>query len=896
MGGPPKHGVLFLGAAAPTLSVMSDRPRLSPASALPAPRRAADSVGALPGGRVVAVLGPTNTGKTYLAMERMLAHASGMMGFPLRLLARENYDKVVRAKGAGQVALVTGEEKIIPPGARYWICTVESMPLDHVAQFLAVDEIQLAADPERGHIFTDRLLHARGTEETMFLGSDTIKPLLQKLIPKAEFVSRPRFSSLTYSGHKKLTKLPPRAAVVAFSAADVYGLAELLRRTRGGTAVVLGALSPRTRNAQVQLYQEGAVDYLVATDAIGMGLNMDVDHVAFARLSKFDGQQPRRLRAPEVAQIAGRAGRHLTDGTFGTTDEAPSLDPELIDAVENHKFETLKTLMWRNVDLDFRSPQALLRALEERPPSPVLIRAREADDHLALQALAQDADLMRLANNPLAVRLLWEVCQIPDFRKVLSDAHTRLLSQIFKYLRDGPAGTLPLDWVAAQVARLDRGEGDIDTLVSRIAHIRTWTYISHRPGWLDDAVHWQERTRAIEDRLSDALHERLTQRFVDKRSAGLVKRLADGRDLMGAVDRDGRVLVEGHPVGRLHGVAFQLDADVPAADAKAITTAARRALGDVIAQRVRALEAAPDAAITLDGGGELSWDGAVIGVLAPGPTPLAPLVRLVGDDFLQTGQREPVRARLARWVEAHVARVLSPLTALAAAARGGELSGAGRGIAFQVAEALGGLPRAALEPLIATLTKEDRRRLAALGLRLGFSQVFLTALTRPVAVALRGLLWSVAHATPMAVPPPGRVTLAVGDLPPDFLAAIGYVPLGSRALRIDMVDRLEKSLAGRAKAGPLVAVDDLVLSLGVPRAEVPSLMSALGYRLGQPKAEGEPAPWLRRRPKPAPAPAAAKPDPAPAAPKPGKKAALAPQPAPPGDHPFSILRTLVEVP
>ncbi|WP_145734935.1 helicase-related protein [Nitrospirillum pindoramense] len=878
---------------------MNDPSRPSLLSPLPVQRRAADSVGALPGGRVVAVLGPTNTGKTYLAMERMLAHASGMMGFPLRLLARENYDKVVKAKGAGQVALVTGEEKIIPPGARYWICTVESMPLDHVAQFLAVDEIQLAADPERGHIFTDRLLHARGTEETMFLGSDTIKPLLQKLIPKAEFVSRPRFSSLTYSGHKKLTKLPPRAAVVAFSAADVYGLAELLRRTRGGTAVVLGALSPRTRNAQVQLYQEGAVDYLVATDAIGMGLNMDVDHVAFARLSKFDGQQPRRLRAPEVAQIAGRAGRHLTDGTFGTTDEAPPLDPELIDAVENHTFETLKTLMWRNVDLDFRSPQALLRALEERPPSPVLIRAREADDHLALQALSQDADLMRLANNPSAVRLLWEVCQIPDFRKVLSDAHTRLLSQIFKYLRDGPAGTLPLDWVAAQVARLDRGEGDIDTLVSRIAHIRTWTYISHRPGWLDDAVHWQERTRAIEDRLSDALHERLTQRFVDKRSAGLVKRLADGRDLMGAVDRDGRVLVEGHAVGRLHGVAFQLDADVPAADAKAITTAARRALGDVINQRVRALETAPDAAITLDGGGELSWDGAVIGVLTPGPTPLAPLVRLVGDDFLQTGQREPVRLRLAHWVEAHIARILAPLTALAAAAlgkegqrkegQGTELSGAGRGIAFQVAEALGGLPRAALEPLIASLTKEDRRRLAALGLRLGFSQVFLAALTRPAAVALRGLLWSVARGMPVAVPAPGRVTLPVGDLPPDFLAAIGYIPLGARAIRVDMVDRLEKSLADRAKAGPLTVVDDLVLSLGVPRAEVPSLMSALGYRLGQPKAEGEPAPWLRRRPKttrvPAPAKAVR-----------GKAGAAPAQPVPASDNPFSILRTLVEAP
>lgn len=777
------------------------------------------------------------------------------------------------------------------------------MPLDHVVQFLAVDEIQLAGDPERGHIFTDRLLHARGTEETMFLGSDTIRPLLQKLIPRAEFVSRPRFSSLTYSGHKKLTKLPPRAAVVAFSASDVYGLAELLRRTRGGTAVVLGALSPRTRNAQVQLYQEGAVDYLVATDAIGMGLNMDVDHVAFARLSKFDGHQPRRLRAPEVAQIAGRAGRHLTDGTFGTTDEAPTLDPELIDAVENHKFETLKTLMWRNVDLDFRSPQALLRALEERPPSPVLIRAREADDHLALLALANDADLMRLANNPLAVRLLWEVCQIPDFRKVLSDAHTRLLSQIFRYLRDGPAGTLPLDWVAAQVSRLDRGEGDIDTLVSRIAHIRTWTYISHRPGWLDDGRHWQERTRAIEDRLSDALHERLTQRFVDKRSAGLVKRLADGRDLMGAVDRDGRVLVEGHPVGSLRGVTFELDADVPAADARAITTAARRALSDVIAQRVRAFEGAADAAITLDAGaGTFHWEGAVVGQLAPGPTPLAPLVRLVGDDFLQTGQREPVRARLARWVDAHVGRVLAPLMALRAAAQEDGLSGAARGIAFQVAEALGGLPRVPLDPLIAALTKDDRRRLAALGLRLGFSQVFLAALTRPAAVGLRALLWSVARGgVPVVVPPPGRVSVPGTGAPADFLAAIGFIPLGPRAVRVDMVDRLEKTLAERAKAGPLTAVDDLAPGLGCPREEMPGVMAALGWRRVRstlkppPVPEGSDPPpaapthidhWVRRRPK-------VRPESGPRSVAKGAQPAARP-PSP--DNPFSILRTLVEAP
>src|SRR5271168_3210929 len=445
-----------------------------------------------PAPRLVAVLGPTNTGKTHLAIERMLGHRSGMIGFPLRLLARENYDRIVKLRGARSVALITGEEKILPPNPSYFVCTVESMPLDRQVDFLAVDEIQLCADPERGHVFTARLLHARGMQETMFLGAATIKPLMRRLVPEVEYVSRPRFSTLSYTGYKKVTRLPPRSAVVAFAIADVFSLAELVRRQRGGTAVVLGALSPRARNAQVGMFQAGEVDYLVATDAIGMGLNMDLNHVAFARLAKFDGRGLRRLAAAEIGQIAGRAGRHMNDGTFGTTADEGPLDPEIVSAVEAHKFEPLTRIAWRNTALKFNSVGALLTSLDEPPPARGLVQTRDADDHQVLRALSRHPEAAALASNPAAVRLLWEVCQIPDFRKMMSESHARFLAQCFLHLA-GPKERLPTPWIASQIAQLDRVDGDIDTLMTRIAHIRTWTYITHRGDWVDGAAEWQER-------------------------------------------------------------------------------------------------------------------------------------------------------------------------------------------------------------------------------------------------------------------------------------------------------------------------------------------------------------------------------------------------------------------
>jgi ATP-dependent RNA helicase SUPV3L1/SUV3 len=780
------------------------------------------------GGRVVAVLGPTNTGKTHLAVERMLGHATGMIGFPLRLLARENYDRVVRLKGRSQVALITGEERILPARPRWYVCTVESMPMDREVDFLAVDEVQMAADADRGHVFTDRLLHARGREETMFLGAETVRGLLRRLVPEAVVESRPRFSKLTYAGPRKLTRLPRRSAVVAFSAAEVYEIAELMRRQRGGAAVVLGALSPRARNAQVGMYQAGEVDHLVATDAIGMGLNMDIHHVAFARLNKFDGRVMRRLTAGELGQIAGRAGRYMRDGTFGTTESVGALDPELVEAIENHRFEPLRRLAWRNADLNFASLQALLASLEEAPPDPALWRKADAEDHLSLIALARRGEVAERARHPAALRLLWDVAQVPDFRKILSDTHIGLLARLYGHL-SAPAGRLPVDWVAEQVARIDRVDGDIDTLTGRIAHIRSWTYISHRADWLDDAAHWQERALAIEDRLSDALHERLTQRFVDRRTAILVRRMDDDEKLVGAVRQNGEVLVEGEHVGRLDGFRFLPDASAEGEDARAILTAARRSLRDEIMRRVVALEAAPDRAFGLRGDGRVTWQGATIARLTAGEGLLSPLIAPRASELLDPDLRDRVRIRLARWIEAHLARAFHPVLRLGALA----LGGGGRGLAYQLKETLGSLPRFRVADQVRALGPAERSALAGAGLRIGLHAVYLPALLKPEALRLRRLLWSVHH--DFDDPPPAPfdgVASAPLDtaLPESFFATVGCVALGGRAIRVDRAEKLAEEARRLAGQGPFVATPLLAATVDCETEALGPVLCALGFR------------------------------------------------------------------
>jgi ATP-dependent RNA helicase SUPV3L1/SUV3 len=778
--------------------------------------------------RLVAVLGPTNTGKTHYAIERMLDHQSGMIGFPLRLLARENYDRVVKLRGARAVALITGEEKILPPNPSYFVCTVESMPLDRPVEFLAVDEIQLCADPERGHVFTARLLHARGLSETMFLGADTIRPLMRRLVPGAEYVGRPRFSTLSHTGHKKVTRLPPRSAVVAFAVADVFSLAELVRRQRGGTAVVLGALSPRARNAQVGMFQAGEVDYLVATDAIGMGLNMDLDHVAFARLGKFDGRGPRRLSAAEIGQIAGRAGRHMSDGTFGTTAEEGTLDPAIVTAVEEHRFEPLTRLSWRNTSLHFQSVGALLKSLDERPPGPGLVQTRDADDQLALQLLARNAEVMRLATNPRAVRLLWEVCQIPDFRKMMSDSHARFLAHCFGHLA-GPSERLPSPWVGAQMAQLDRLDGDIDALMVRIAHTRTWTYITHRGDWVDNAADWQERARGIEDRLSDALHERITQRFVDRRSAFLVRHLSGDAELLASVDREGAVQVEGTFVGRIDGFRFVPDAAEGAA-MRTLLTAANRVLRTEVASRARRLAIDGDEAFAIDPAGRLRWRGGPVGRIVAGETVLTPRIEVQAGDFLDGEARERVRQRLQQFVKSEIERRLAPLFAAQALA----LDGAGRGLVFQLVDALGCVAAAEAAAALRDLDGPSRRALGRVGVRFGTESIYLEPLLGIEAVRFRALLWAVRHgrAVPRlpGVKRQGRAMPVDPDMPASFYAAIGRRLLDGWALRPDRLERFTAALRGRMRGGRFAADAELAAVAGVPLDELRRLVLALGYR------------------------------------------------------------------
>jgi ATP-dependent RNA helicase SUPV3L1/SUV3 len=741
------------------------------------------------GGRLTAVLGPTNTGKTYLAIERMLGHESGMIGFPLRLLARENYDRIVKVKGAAQVALITGEEKIAPPGARYFVCTVESMPLDRQVSFLAVDEVQMAADPERGHFFTDRLLHARGTHETMLLGADTVRPVLNRLLPDIDVVARPRFSKLTYVGPKKATRLPRRSAVVGFSASEVYAIAELIRRQRGGTAIVMGALSPRTRNAQVDMFQSGEVDYLVATDAIGMGLNMDVNHVWFASLRKYDGRTLRPLRNVELAQIAGRAGRHMNDGTFGTTAEVGGLDPEAVEAIENHRFDPLRDVQWRNSDLHFHSVPALIASLNRPPQHAALQRVREQDDQLALQTLSTQSEFLPRLHAPQRVKLLWEVCQVPDFRKTMTEEHTRLLGQLFEHLTQG-GERLPEDWIETHIKRLEHYDGDIDTLMARIAHVRTWTYISHRPDWIQRSVHWQERTRAIEDKLSDVLHQRLMQRFVDRRAALLVRRLRDEGEMTTSVATAGEVSVEGEHLGRIEGFRFVPDTTEGHADQKAVLSAALRALRQDLPARLQAFAGSADGELVFDSQLRICWGGGPVARLLSSGDILAPKVEALPSDLLDGPAREEVRKRAATWVETRIRLGLSELMDARATA---ELPAGARGVIFQLCESLGVLARRPIEDQLAQLGEEDRKALARLGVRVGVYSLYFPSMLKPVPIRLRAGLWMIARnrETIPPLPAEGRTSM---DLPPnaerEFYATIGYLPLGDHAIRADMVERL----------------------------------------------------------------------------------------------------------
>jgi ATP-dependent RNA helicase SUPV3L1/SUV3 len=796
---------------------------------------------------VRAILGPTNTGKTHLAIERMCGHSSGVIGFPLRLLAREVYDRVVAIKGAGQVALLTGEERIVPPKARYFLCTAESMPvpgggghhdddLNRDFAFAAIDEAQLGTDPERGHVFTDRMLRARGREETLILGSDTLRPIIRELLPEAEVVSRPRFSTLRYAGSVKLSRLPARSAVVAFSAEQVYALAEMLRRFKGGAAVVMGALSPATRNAQVAMFQRGEVDYLVATDAIGMGLNMDVSHVAFAGLEKFDGRRERRLTIAEMAQIAGRAGRHQKDGSFGTlglgSEQGAAFSDTEIEAIEEHRFRPLETVYWRNADLDFTDVRSLISSLELKSDDPVLRSAPEAIDLLVLKLIAEDPAIA--ARRGVQARRLWAVCGLPDFRKVGPMHHARMVRRLFSYIGEG--GHIPHEWFAAEVTRLDNMNGDIEALADRLAGIRSWAYIAHRADWLKEPAKWVERTREVEARLSDALHERLTQRFVDRRTAVLVRDIgARGADALPVtVAADGEVSVGPEPIGHLTGFDFRVDPSARLADKRLLLAAAERRLGEELDRRASALVDAQDESFSLavedNGGVAIAWDGHVLARLAPGRSLLEPATRTSRAlDRLSAPTRGALRARLERWVDVQVDRHLAPLRKLAAAGSDPAIAPGVRALAAMLGDAGGVLPRKAMLSAISHLEQPDRQALHRLGVRLGPLDVFQQALLKPAAQHWRAALVAVRSGQPMpALAPAGAATLGADADPRG--AALAYRRLGRTWLRIDLADRLASHARKVRSAGgddPLDAA--LATSVGLDEEAIGKLMNEIGY-------------------------------------------------------------------
>ncbi|WP_370197434.1 helicase-related protein [Aurantimonas sp.] len=803
------------------------------------------------GSNVTAVLGPTNTGKTYLAIERMVAHSSGTIGLPLRLLAREVYQKVCDRVGVGAVALITGEEKIKPPNARYSVCTVEAMPRTPNTAFVAIDEVQLASDLERGHVFTDRILHARGREETLLLGSSTMQGVLQRLLTGSHATTRPRLSNLVYAGSKKITRLPRRTAIVAFSADEVYAIAELIRRQRGGAAVVLGALSPRTRNAQVELYQSGDVDFLIATDAIGMGLNLDVDHVAFAQDWKFDGFQYRQLTPSEFGQIAGRAGRHLRDGTFGVTGKVDPLAPELTEALEAHSFAPVKVLQWRSRAFDFASIDALKQSLEAPPPSDALARALPAVDQRALEFLSRDPAVKDRATSPAAVELLWEACKLPDYRRIAPAQHAEIIATIYADLASD--GHVAEDYMASQVRRADRTEGDIDTLSQRIAEIRTWTYISHRPDWLADPTHWQEKTREIEDRLSDALHDRLTKRFVDRRTSVLMRRLRENAFMEAEIGGDGTVVVEGHPVGELQGFRFTPDGKAEGPDGRAVRAAAQKALAGEFEKRAERFANSPNGDIALGSDGLVRWLGAPVAVLSAGDDPLKPKTVLLADEQLTGVARDKVAARAERSVTYQITTVLKPLLDLQASEG---LEGVAKGLAYRLYENYGLIQRREISEDVRSLDQESRAALRRCGVRFGAYHIFVPALIKPAPAALLTLLWAI-HNDGRDKPGYGEVThlLATGrtsavadaSFDPVFWGLAGYRLLGRRAVRVDILERLAdlirpalgwkpgtgKRPEGAYDGSQFLVTPGMMSILGATSEDMEEVLKGLGYR-GEP--------------------------------------------------------------
>lgn len=841
---------------------------------------------------VKAILGPTNTGKTHYAVERMLGRSSGCIGLPLRLLAREVYDKICKVKNLAQVALITGEEKIQPRNAQYYVCTVEAMPLEKRFAFVAIDEIQLMSNFDRGHIFTDRLLHARGTEETLFLGAETARSVISDLLPDCRFETRERFSTLSYAGPTKVTRLPKRSVIIAFSAAEVYALAELIKRQRGGAAVVMGALSPRTRNAQAELFQSGEVDFLIATDAVGMGLNLDTDHVAFASIRKYDGRRRRMLNPMELGQIAGRAGRFRNDGTFGTTGDCPPLDAETIERIETHQFEPIPRVEWRNSDLDFSSLAALDDSLHRATPHRRLRRVMGVTDELALERLSAITEVAASVSPARidakhAVKRLWDICQIPDFRNATIDAHVKLLQDIYRLLISH-GGKLPDDFMEKHVTRLDDTSGSVDILSTRLAQIRTWTYCANKTSWMYQPGYWIDRTREVEDRLSDALHEGLIARFVDRRTSALLKGIGTGTAMETSVKDNGEVWVDGHLIGRLEGLTFIPDESGSDVEAKALLATAAQAIGPEIDRRLTSLSGGTHAIFTLSSTGEVLWGGKPIGLIASSGSVFNPDAELIGGQLGNPTLQAMATGRMRDFLKAEATTKLAPLEGLKTLSNSETALPEAKGFAYTLLEGFGSLDRAKHGKVVKELSQDVRKQLREVGVFFGQYHVFMRDMLKPKPATLLALLvaYGAGGNKKPFIPFAGVTSIAnEGDLASsnyseDALALMGFKAAGPRIIRFDILDRLSgliRQAQNEGGARRFQVMQEMLALLGSNYEDVRGVLTSLGYKseIMTPKAPAEALPEELS----APAPAKAAPT-TPEAPKPEAVNAAPTEPTP----------------
>jgi len=781
--------------------------------------------------KITAVLGPTNTGKTFLAIETMLSFESGMIGFPLRLLAREVYDKIIQKIDPNKVALITGEEKIIPINAKYYLCTVESMPIDKNLEFVGVDEIQMCADQERGHIFTDRLLNLRGEKLTMFMGSSTIKKIISKLDEDTEFINKERLSKLSYMGHKKISRIDRKTAIIAFSAEEVYAIAELVRRQKGGAAIVMGSLSPKTRNAQVELYQSGDVDFLVATDAIGMGINMDLENVYFSNLKKFDGKKLRKLNLSEIGQIAGRAGRYLNDGNFGITGDCSEINAEEIELLENHKFEEIRTLIWRNFNLNFNNANTLIKSLDEKPDKDWLKKVHECEDEKVLKYFLKNSSMHKISNNKQVLSLLWECCQIPDFVKKTYGNHLEVVSKVFNFL-NGEEGKITNKYMKQQLSLLDKLKGNIDSLSNRIANVRTWSYVSNKVNWVENQDYWIERTKLLEDKLSDRLHEELTKSFIDKRANVLARGLKQDMNFITKIIEDDKVIIDNEFIGRLKGLKLELDLKIGTLDTdiKSLKKAARQSIGPELNKRIKQITDTDSLEINNDF--KIYWKKFPIAKLLPGKDYLDPELSLIIDDIVETTEQNKLQKYLEKWLKEKIKLILKSLIDLKSLK---EKNSSIRALAYQLYEKNGVLKRDEVSDYLKKLGQDERKILRNMGVKFGRYHVFLFKLLKPEAVSLRILLWKNYHQKyfDLKLPTFGLNFLESKDFKnKNFMLLCGFENFDKYFVRIDILERLFVQIINTnpKQNTEIKLIPEMLNLLGCNKDNFLKLIQKMGYK------------------------------------------------------------------